>query len=289
MNKKRYTDEFLANLRDGWAGAGFQRGMARLESIRARGRGTAAWKEGEGADALHRLVQDATVMSFMVERIHIEAGPSGRPPAEAAGWAGRLAGVWEGLSEVCHPEQAEWFAFDAACAYELAGVPEGARRMAKLAGTGRAWDGGHGLRQAAALLLQRRFARLRSYCEPIAGEPDYEKVRSVRYSLALASAAGALSDFAGSMLSGSAPDMDGMDEDLDNAHSLFYLSGFHDESCVACSIRSLLGTMRGSCAGGGAGLQVGARRPGGRSGGTPAAPCGAPGMRQAGATALPPF
>ena len=159
---------------------------------------------------------------------------------------------------MCHPEPAEWHAFDAACAYELAGVPEDARRMAKLASTGCAWDGGHGLRQAAALLLQRRFARLRSYCEPIAGEPDYEKVGNIRYSLALATAAGALSDFAGGLLSGSAPNLDAMSEHLDSAHNLFYLSGFHDESSVACSIRSLLGTMWAGSARGGAGRQGGA-------------------------------
>lgn len=127
-----------------------------------------------------------------------------------------------------------------------------------MAGTGCAWDGGHGLRQAAALLLQRRFARLRSYCEPIAGEPDYEKVGNIRYSLALATAAGALSDFAGGLLSGSAPNLDAMSEHLDSAHNLFYLSGFHDESSVTCSIRSLLGTMWASSVRGGSGWQGGA-------------------------------
>ena len=131
MSENRYTEEFLAKLRDRWAGAEFQGLMARLESMRARGRGAAAWEGGEDADALRRLVQAATVMSFMLEKIHIEAGPRGRPPAEASGCALRLAGLWEGLSEVCHPEPAEWHAFDAACAYELAGAPEDARRMAK--------------------------------------------------------------------------------------------------------------------------------------------------------------
>ena len=261
MANTRYSDQFVARLRNTWASPEFQGCVARLESMRAQGGVGAPAEDSGGADAVRRLARATAIMSFMVETIYIEAGPRVRPPAGAADDARRLAGLLEALSEACGPEQEEWFAFNAACAYELARRPECAQRMAGRVSTGRRWDGGAGLQQAAAMLMQRRLDRLRSYCVPIVAEPDYEKVENMAHRLGLAAAASVLSDFAGSLLSGVAPDMDWMCEHLGDAQTLLYMSGYDVEACTAHSVRSLLGTMWAGASRGGSGRRGNALYP----------------------------
>lgn len=198
-------------------------------------------------DSAQGLAMTAMVEQVAVEALCIGAGPRGSPPAEVVDGARRLAGLWEGLLEASRPESVEWFALNAACAYEIAGIHGSVRRMAGLAmpgggGGGSGWSGAS-LQRAAAMLLRRRLVELRAYCKPIVAEPDYEKVDNIAYRLSMASAAAALSDLAGAMLSGSSPDMDGIDECLVDAQRLFDMSGFGNESGVVYSIRSLLGTI----------------------------------------------
>lgn len=204
------------------------------------GRGPGAERSGD-AHAVSLLAQKAAVLSFMAEAASMCAGPAGGLPKEAAGNVHRLAGLWESLSVICCPDAAGSFSLNAACAYELAGDPASAQRIAGRLELG---DGRRAvLEEAVSLLLQRRFDHLRAYCWPIVAEPDYEEVEDIGHRLALASAAAALSDFAGCMLSGSSPEMGGIAEGLGDAERLFCYGGHHAESSLAHSARSLVGPM----------------------------------------------
>ena len=245
MPRAAYSKKLLGRLGAAWDGGEFAEGAARAESasIQSELLGGAGAAPAGGACALGQLARDATVLSFMAERISIEAGPWEGLPEEAAASALRLARLWEALSKACPPGEGRVSALNAACAYEIAGHPAGAQCMAGLADAGAGGGGRAGLAEVAGLLLQRRFVRLRSRCDQITREPDYDKVENIRHSLAMASAAAGLSAFAGHMLSGSRPDMGAIVEDLDDAEKLFYASGFYAESSLAHAVKSVLGSM----------------------------------------------
>jgi len=245
MPRAAYSKKFLARLGAAWDGGEFAEGAARAESASIQGEllGVAGAAPAGGACDLGQLARDATVLSFMAERISIEAGPWEGLPEEAAAGALRLARLWEALSKACPPGEVRMLALNAACAYEIAGHSAGAQCMAGRADAGAGGGGRAGLAEVAGLLLQRRFVRLRSRCDQIAREPDYDKVENIRHSLAMASAAAGLSAFAGHMLSGSRPDMGAIVEDLDDAEKLFHASGFYAESSLAHAVKSVLGSM----------------------------------------------
>ena len=247
MPSAAYAKEFLARLRAAWDDGEFAESASRAASASIHsdllGGAGAAPVGGACALAPQQLVQNATIMSFMTERISIEAGPWEGLPEEATAGALRLARLWEALSKTCPPGETRMFALNAACAYEIAGHQAGAQCMAGRADAGQDGGGGAGLPEVAGLLLQRRFVRLRSRCDQIAREPDYDKVENIRHSLAMASAAAGLSAFAGHMLSGSRPDMGSIVGDLDDAEKLFHASGFYAESSLAYAVKGVLGSM----------------------------------------------
>ena len=245
MPSAAYAKEFLARLRAAWDDKEFAERASRAASasIHSDLLGGAGAAPVGGACAPRQLVQNATIMSFMTERISIEAGPWEGLPEEATAGALRLARLWEALSKTCPPDETGMFALNAACAYEIAGHQAGAQCMAGRADAGQGGGGGEGLPEVAGLLLQRRFVRLRSRCDQIVREPDYDKVENIRHSLAMASAAAGLSAFAGHMLSGSRPDMGAIVGDLDDAEKLFHMSGFHAESSLAHAVKGVLGSM----------------------------------------------
>lgn len=238
------ADGLLARLDSAWADAEFQDSVSMATSMSIQDEllnGSSSAARARDAHAVSLLAQNAAVLSFMTEAASIDAGPAGGLPKEAAGNAHRLAKLWESLSKICKPAAAGAFSLNAACAYELAGYQANARCMARRfesAGGEKA-----GLEEAASMFLQRRFVQMRSYCRPLMAEPDYEKVEDFGHRLALASAATALSDFAGCLLSGSNPEMDDILGGLGDAERLFHEGGYHGESSLAHSIKSLVGSM----------------------------------------------
>ena len=246
MPRSTYAKEFLAKLSGAWGNREFTESVSRATSASIQnelfdgGAGAAPWDD---AHDVPQLAQDATVLSFMMERISNEAGPGAGLPEVAATNAQRLAKLWESLSKICPPDAQRMFALNAACAYELAGYQANARCMAKRADAGASRGEKSGLQDIVGVFLQRKFVQMRAQCEPITREPDYDKVENIRYSLAMASAAAGLSSFAGHMLSGSSPEMGAIVEDLDDAEKLFHESGFHAESSLAHAARSILGSM----------------------------------------------
>ena len=245
MFKTAHAKDLLANLGNVWTDTKFQDKVSRATSMSIQGElSSRRSKETQLGDmyAVSLLAQNAAALSFMTERVSIDAGSRGIPDVATSN-AHRLAKLWESLSKICPPAASEAFSLNAACAYELAGYQANARCMARRIEDGRSGDEKANLQKAVSMFLQRRFVQLRSYCEPIVAEPDYEKVENIQHRLALAAAAAALSDFAGCLLSGSRPETDGMVRDLGDAERLFHMSGFHGESSLAHSIKSLLGSM----------------------------------------------
>ena len=246
MPETSYTRAFLAKLSESWGSERFVESVSKATSasiqneLLARDAGATT---GVDADAVPRLAQSASVLSFMLERVSNEAGPGKGLPEEITANAQRLAKLWETLSKISPTSARDAFVLNAACAYELAGYQANARCMAKQVNAGDAMSGETTLQKILGEFLQRKFVLTRAHCKPLIGEPDYENVENVRYRLAMATAAARLSDFAGHMLSGSPPDMGKIVGDLGDAEKLFHMSGFHTESSFAHSIKSLLGSM----------------------------------------------
>lgn len=244
MAKAAHAEALLAKLGSAWTDAEFQDSVSSATSMSIQGEilnGRPSAARSGDSYAVSLLAQNAAVLSFMAEAASIDEGPAGGLPKEAAGGAHRLARLWESLSKICKPAAAGAFSLNAACAYELAGYQANARCMARRFES----VGGEkaGLEEAASMFLQRRFVQLRSYCRQFTAEPDYEEVEDFGHRLALASAATALSDFAGCLLSGSNPEMDGIVGGLGDAERLFHEGGHHGESSLAHSIKSLVGPM----------------------------------------------
>ena len=246
MPEVSYTKEFLARLSESWGSEGFVESVSRATSMSIQNELLARDVDaatGADAYAVPRLAQTASVLSFMLERVSSEAGPGKGLPEETAASAQRLAKLWETLSKIYPPNTREAFVLNAACAYELAGYQANARCMAKQVNATSAMSGKTTLQEILSEFLQRKFVLVRDSCRPLISEPDYENVENVRYGLAMATAAAGLSDFARHMLSGSPPNTDKVVEDLGDAEKLFHMSGFHVESSLAHSIKSLLGSM----------------------------------------------
>ena len=246
MPKITYTKEFLAKLSEAWGSKEFTESVSKATSTSIQNEllnGSTDDPAVPDAHAVPRLVQNASVLSFMIERVSNEAGPSKGLPDEATANAQRLAKLWETLSKISKVGPREAFALNAACAYELAGYQANARCMAKQVSASGVRTDNLTLEKILSEFLQRKFIRTRTYCQPFIAEPDYKNIVNIQYSLAMASAATGLFNFAGHMLSGSSPKLDQIVEDLGDAERLFHMSGHHTESSLAHSVKSLLGSM----------------------------------------------
>ena len=236
MAKVSHTREFLARLSGAWGSEEFLGSVSRATSASIQSElldGGAAAARMDDPYAIPQLAQHAAVLSFMAERISNEAGPMAGLPEEATANAHRLAKLWESLSRICPPDAKATFALNASCAYELAGYQANARCMARQVDAGIGREGQPSIQKIVGSFLQRKFVRMRSDCKPIMAEPDYEQASSMRYVLASASMAAGLYNFAGHMLSGAYPKIDGIMEDLDDAERLFHMSGFPLESALS--------------------------------------------------------
>lgn len=246
MSEMMYTKKFLAKMSGTWGNEEFIESVSRATSLSIQNELQDIGAEATPLDetyAMSQLIQKATVLSFMTEKISNEAGTVDGLPEEATANVHRLAKLWESLSRICPPDARGMFALNAACAYELAGYQANARCMARQVDAGSGVSETVTLQKIVSAFLQRKFVGMRSYCEQFMDEPDYEQVKNIRHRLAMASAADGLYNFAGQMLSGTSSKIGSVVEDLDNAANLFHLSGFHTESSLTYSVKSLLGAM----------------------------------------------
>lgn len=186
------------------------------------------------------LHKNASASSFVLEEAVLHESGSLQQTAD---FSRRLASLWENLSQLGGHTPKDVALLNAAISYELAGFQANASCMAKQ------YDAmtdvpKSDLGRLTAILLQRKFMKLRKECVRLVKEPGADHDGSIIERLGMAVAASAMLDYCDFFMSGLDSNLDDAKAKLENAEEMFSKTGMYANSNLVHSIKSLVVAMQ---------------------------------------------